>query len=99
VERKHHRLLFDSHQFAICHRRGRPHAKRLSGQTTFSEELSLAQYAQGCFLANLRDNGESDLTFLDVEDGVSRVPLREDCMFPGKGNALPALTDSGKEFP
>jgi hypothetical protein len=36
---------------------------------------------------------------LNVEDCVSRVPLREDCLFLGKGHDFPTLADSGKEFP
>jgi hypothetical protein len=36
---------------------------------------------------------------LNVEDGVSRIPLGEDCLFFGQGYNFPALADSGKEFP
>jgi hypothetical protein len=71
---------------------------RANSQATFSEKLSFAQYAQGCFLANLGYDSESNLALLDVEDCVSRVPLREDCLFPGKGHDFPTLADSGKEF-
>ena len=43
-------------------------------------------------------DSESNLAFLDVEHGVSRVPLREDCLFPGKGHDFPTLADGGKEL-
>ena len=42
---------------------------------------SLAQYAQGCFLAKLGNDSVSNLSFLDVEDRASRVTLRENCLF------------------
>ena len=73
-------------------------AGHVTSQATFSEKLSLAQYAQGCFLANLGYDRESNLALLDVEDGVSRVPLREDCLFLGKSHYFPASADRGKEF-
>src|ERR1022692_2326538 len=49
------------------------------------------------FLAFFRDDGESHLALLDVEDCVSRVPLREDCLFPGNQHNFPTPTDGGKE--
>src|ERR1700694_4569946 len=99
VERKHHCLPIDLQEFALRHCGCRPHAESLARKRTFSEKLSLAQYAQGCFLANLGYDSESNLAFLDVEDCVSRVPLREDCFFLGKGHDFPTLADCGKEFP
>ena len=43
--------LGNAKKFAVRHCGCRPHASRLSSQATFSDKLSLAQYAQGCFLA------------------------------------------------
>jgi len=50
-------------------------------------------------LRSLRNDRESTFAFLNLEDGVSRIPLREDCLFFGQGYNFPALADSGKEFP
>src|SRR6266851_2513502 len=88
VERKHHCLPVDLQQFAVRHCRCRPHAESLARKRTFSEKISLAQYAQGCFLANLGYDSESNLAFLDVEDCVSGVALREDCCFLGKATTF-----------
>jgi hypothetical protein len=75
-----------------------PMRKGLSSQATFSEKLSLSQYAQGCFLANLGYDSESNLAFLDVKDRASRIPLGEDYLFLGKGHDFPTLANCGKEF-
>src|ERR1700738_3052135 len=95
VERKHHRLPVDLQKFAVGHCGCGPHAESLARKRTFSEKLSLAQYAQGCFLANLGYDSEPDLAFLDVEDCVSRLPLREDGLFLGKGHDFPTLANGG----
>src|ERR1700724_837906 len=99
VERKHHSLPVNLQKFAVRHCGCRPHAESLARKRTFSEKLSLAQYAQGCLFANLGYDSEPYLAFLDVEDCVSLVSLGEDCFFLGKSHDFPALADSGKEFP
>src|SRR3982074_672440 len=71
VERKHHCFPIDLQEFAARHCGCRPHAESLAGKRTFSEKFSLAQYTQGCFLANLGYDSEPNLAFLDVEDRVS----------------------------
>ena len=38
------------------------------------------------------------LAFLDIEDCVSRIPLREDCLCLGEGYDFPTLPDGGEEF-
>ena len=38
-----------------------------------------------------------NLAFLDVEDRVSHIPLREDDLFLGKGHDFPALANGGEE--
>lgn len=43
-------------------------------------------------------DSESNLASLDIEACVSRIPLREDCLFLGKSHDVPTLADSGKEF-
>src|SRR5258708_22207278 len=98
VERKHHCIPVDLQKFAVRHCGCRPHAESLARKRTFSEKLSFAQYAQGCFLANLGYDSEPNLAFLDVEDCVSLVSLCEDCLFLGKSHDFPTLADRGKEF-
>jgi hypothetical protein len=99
VERKHHCLLVNAQNFAIRDCGCRPHTQSLSSQPTFSEKLSLIQYAQGCFLTVLGHDREANFAFLDVKHCVSSVPLREDCLLLGKSHDFPTLADRGKEFP
>src|ERR1700740_494393 len=98
VKRKHHGFLVNAQKFAIRHCGCRPHSQSLSGQATFSEELSLAQDPQRCFLANLGYNSESNLACLDVEHRVSRITLRKDCLLLGKRHDFSTLSDRGKEL-
>src|SRR5580658_3742624 len=70
----------------------------LSRQPAFSEKISLTQYAQRCFLANLRHDGEPNLAILDIKYRVGRVPLRKDRFLLGKRHNFPALADRGKKF-
>jgi hypothetical protein len=62
-----------------------------------TSKTSSLQYAESCFLASLGCDGGSNLAFLDVEDCISRFPLGEDRLFPGKNRDFAALADSGKE--
>src|SRR6266852_6455495 len=70
----------------------------MSSKATFSEKIAVTQDTQGRFFANLGYDVELNLASLDIKHCVSRFPLREDCLFPGKGHDLPACADSGKEF-
>src|SRR5580704_14602652 len=70
----------------------------LSRQPAFSEKISLAQNAQGRFLANLRNHCEPNFTFLDIKYRVGRVPLRKDGFFLGKRHNFPALANRGKKL-
>jgi hypothetical protein len=99
VKRKDHCLLINLQKLAGRHGGCRSHAESLTRKRTFSKKLSLAQYAEGCSRANLGYDREANLAFLDIEDGISRVPLREDCLFLGKDRSLPPLADGGKELP
>src|ERR1700674_1214612 len=99
VELKHHNLLVNSHEFAVRHCGCRPHAQRLSSQATFSKKLSLAQYAQACFLANRGYDSESYLARLDIKHRIARCALSVNCLFPCNRHNSPPLTDGGKEFP
>src|SRR5208282_4969422 len=97
MERFHHGFPVDAKKFAVRHGGCRPHTQSLSRQATFAEKLSLAQYAQGCFLARFGYNRQSNLAFLDIEDGVCRISLGEDRLFLGKNHFLLTHADSGKE--
>jgi hypothetical protein len=97
VENLHHRLLLNTQKVAICHCSCRSHAERLTCEATFTKKVAVTQYAYGCFLANLGYDSESNLAFLDVEDCVSRSPLREDFLFLSKDHNFPALADRGKK--
>jgi hypothetical protein len=59
--------------------------------------FSPVQYTQGCFLAIFGYNRESDLAFLDIEDCVSRISLREDCLLLGIGGDFATFADGGEE--
>lgn len=59
VKSLHHWLLVNTKKCAVRHCGRRLHADELPNQATLSEEISLAQYAKGCFLANLGHDGES----------------------------------------
>ena len=99
VKRNHHCLLVNAHKFAVRHGGCRLHAYKLSDQATLSEKISLAQYAQGCFLANLGYHSEPNPALLDVKDCVSRVSLPEDGPFLGNSHNLSILADRRKKFP
>jgi len=97
VQGQHHCLLVNPQNLAVRHRGCRPHAQGLSCQGTFPEKFSLVQYAQGGFLAIFGYNREPDLAFLDIEDCVRRIPLREDCLLLGKGDDFATFADGGEE--
>src|SRR5450759_3454367 len=98
VKRFHHCRFLDSQNIAIGDRGRRLHAERLTSKATLSQKLALTQYADRCFLASLRDDGEFHLAILDVKHSVARIPLREDCLFLRKKHKVSALADRGKEY-
>jgi len=78
IKRFHHRLLLNPQKLAVCHCSRRSHTESLACQRAFTKEIPLAQCADRCFLAGLRDDGEPDLAFLDIEHSVSDISLGED---------------------
>jgi hypothetical protein len=98
MKRFDHGFLIDAQKFAVCHGGRRLHAYRPSDEAPFSEKLSLAQYAQSCFLASLGYDRELNSAFLNVEDRVSRISLQEDRLFLGKSYDFPSHANSGKKF-
>ena len=73
------------------------HAESLPCQRALPEEVSLTHYADRRFLADFGYDGKPDLAFLDIEDRIRRIPLREDSLFPGNGQALPARSNRREE--
>jgi hypothetical protein len=76
VKCNHHRLLVDPHKVAICHWGCGAHTQNLTSQCTLTKEVPLTHYADRGFFAGLGYDGEQYFTFLDIEDSVRPVPLR-----------------------
>src|ERR1035438_1642361 len=74
----HHGFLIDSHHGAIGYCACRAHAEGPPCEATFAEESTLIQNAYCGFLPARRYNGEFDFSFLDIEHGVSDIPLNKD---------------------
>ena len=78
VQEAHHlRLVHEQHR-AVCHRRRRPHADGLPGQTAFTEELAGPQHRHYGFAARFRQHRQLDVALPDVEDVIAGVALLED---------------------
>ena len=97
MENLHHGLLVNTQEVAICHRSHSSHAERLTGEAPFPKEITVTQYAQGCFLAIVGHDRQLHLTLLNIKHCVSRTPLREDCLFLLKRDNCPALANRGKK--
>src|SRR6185369_8678078 len=97
MKRNHHGLLVDAEKLAFAHGSRRSHADRLPCQGALTEEISRIQDSDRSFLADLGHDGQPDLTFLDIEDGVRRIPLGEDPLFLGSSQTLPALANGCEE--
>src|ERR1700730_3057095 len=97
MKRVTHRLLLDPQELAVCHCRRGSHTESLACQRPFTEKISLAQYADGGFLAGLGYDSEPHFALLDIENSVSRIPLCEDPLLLGNSQALPALANGREE--
>jgi hypothetical protein len=69
----------------------------LARKRTFTEETPITQYAYHGFLALLRDNAESYVACLQVENCVCGIPLGEDGLLFRKEQSFPALADGVEE--
>jgi hypothetical protein len=67
--------FFQSRDDGVGHGRDRCYAFRLSGQTSFAEEIIRTKNRDDRFLALLGNDGELGLAFLDVEDRLASVAL------------------------
>ena len=97
MKRVHHRLLLDPQKIAVRDGSCGSHTESLAGQRAFAKKIPLAQYADRGFLAGLGYDSESHFAVLDIEDSVRRIPLCEDPLFLGNGQALPALANCREE--
>src|ERR1700730_13728556 len=77
VEDADNRPLLYPHNLASRHCRSCRYAPRLAGQATFAAELIRPQNCDDGFLPLLGNNGDLDLAFQDVEDGIGRIALPE----------------------
>ncbi len=81
---------------AIC---DRCYSLRLSGKTCFTEESVRSKYCNDGFFSLLRDDGELDLAFPDIEDRIRRFSLgKDDLAFAVLGNAVAVPDTSEKRF-
>jgi hypothetical protein len=66
-------------------------------QGSLRQKNGLGYQSDRRFLASLGDNGELHFAFLDIEDCIRRVPLREYHLFFWNGHVLSTLTNRGEE--
>jgi hypothetical protein len=65
----------------ICHKKKRQTPRTI--QTALAEKISLTMDSDNCFLTLIGTDGDLDLAFLYVKDGIGRISLREDdLIFP-----------------
>ena len=77
VEHARHLRLVHSRQPAIAHGKGRGHAQRLTGQTSFAEELAGAQSRDDGFLAFLGRDAELHFASHEKVHRIRRRSLHE----------------------
>jgi hypothetical protein len=93
-----HRLVFDTHEFAICHGGGRTHAQWLARQTPFAEEVRGIQYGDRGLFAILRQDCQSYPALLDVKGRIGGITLQVSTVFLSNVHNFPALTDVGRKY-
>src|SRR4029077_15621262 len=70
--------LLQPHDLAIRHCRGCRYPQRLSDQASLAAKLVRSEKRNNGFLPMLGNDGDLDLSFLDVEHRVRRIALPED---------------------
>ena len=91
------RGLLQTHDDGVRHGRNRRDALQLPGKATFPEEIVRPENCDDSFLALLGNDGDLRLAFLNEEDRVRTISLREDDLaLPICTNAS-ALADLGEE--
>ncbi len=97
VERVHHGLFFDAQEFAIGHGGSGAHAQTLTGERSFSKEVAFAHNSDGRFFARLRYHSELNFSFLQIENGIGRIALREDYLSLGRNHQLAPIANGREE--
>jgi hypothetical protein len=69
----------------------------LTRQAPFAEEVGRPQDGHNGFFTMPRNNGELDLAFLDVKEGIGGVALRENRFILAVRGEGPSLTDLGQK--
>src|ERR1700723_4338823 len=72
-----HCCFIDVRNQALIDRRSRCDTQRMAVQTSFAKKVTRFQNSYDCFLAALGNDGELDLTLLDVKNGVRLATLRK----------------------
>src|SRR6266403_5934707 len=93
-----HGRLGQAINHAFIHRRHGREPQRMAIETSFAEKMTGSQDCNYCFLALLGNDGEFELAFLDVKNGVRHVSLRENNLVLAIFEYRFALADFGEEF-
>jgi len=56
------------------------HTYLLPRQASFAKEIAIPQNCDDCFLSLLGQDGELDLAFFDIENGVGRFALNKNAV-------------------
>jgi hypothetical protein len=88
---------FQPHDDGVRHGRDRRDALRLPGQTSLAEEFIRSEKRDDRFLALLGNDGDLRLAFLDIEDRVGGIALREDDLVLAEPINAAALADLGEK--
>src|ERR1700730_10554708 len=97
MDHAENRRFLQEHDDGFRHRPDRRYALRLTGQTTFTDEIVRSQNCDDGFLALLRNDGDLHLAFLDVEDRIRRVSLGKNDLVTVVRTNAPALTNLGEK--
>jgi len=100
VEHPDHCFFFKSKEGAVRYRGRRGHAKRLSRETSFTEEISTPQDCDDRFLPAIGEDRQLHLAILNVKDRVGGTALREDRGFLSivLGGSAPGLCKIRREI-
>jgi hypothetical protein len=98
AERAHNTGLAQSHYCTIRHCHRRCQAQGLAIQTALAEKVSLSMNSDNRVLPQIGTDGDLDLAFPDVKDGIRRLALREDSVIFPVVRYAPAAVHGGEEF-
>jgi hypothetical protein len=93
-----HDGLGDTSNDAFVHRRSRCDAQSMAIQTSFAKEMTRREDCDYGFLSLLGNNGQFDLAFLDVENRVGNVSLREHKLPPPISGYRFSLADLSEKY-